>query len=106
MTIEIVDYYFNQKTNIVSVSFRIDSDSDEYIRQDEFNVDEILDYGFQVVNQDTISDDFQLFDDIEDFVFESEDISFEPEIDGMELKLFLIEYYTLNPSKTPKTEIF
>ena len=44
MTIEIVDYYFNQKTNIVSVSFRIDSDSDEYIRQDEFNVDEILDY--------------------------------------------------------------
>jgi hypothetical protein len=106
MIIEIVHYYFNQKTNIISVSFKIDSDSEEYVRQDEFNVDEILDYGFQIVNQDIISDDFQLFDDIEDFVFESEDSSFEPEIDSMELRLFLIEYYTLNPSKMPKSELF
>jgi hypothetical protein len=106
MIIEIVHYYFNQKTNIISVSFKIDSDSEEYVRQDEFNVDEILDYGFQIVNQDIISDDFQLFDDIEDFVFESEDSSFEPEIDSMELRLFLIEYYTLNPSKIPKSELF
>jgi hypothetical protein len=106
MIIELVHYYFNQKTNIISVSFKIDSDSEEYVRQDEFNVDEILDYGFQIVNQDIISDDFQLFDDIEDFVFESEDSSFEPEIDSMELRLFLIEYYTLNPSKMPKSELF
>jgi hypothetical protein len=106
MFIELVDFYYNQKTNMVEVDFRVEKDSDDVIRQEEFDVDVILEYGYQVINLDDLSDSYSSYDDLEDYIFESEESDLEPSIDEYELKSFLIEYYSNNSDKLPDTEIF
>ena len=106
MFIELVDFYYNQKTNMVEVDFRVTEDSDDVIRQQEFDVDVILEYGYQVINLDDLSDSYSSYDDLEDYIFESEESDLEPSIDEYELKSFLIEYYSNNTDKLPDTEVF
>lgn len=106
MFIELVDFYYNQKTNMVEVDFRVTEDSDDVIRQQEFDVDVILEYGYQVINLDDLSDSYSSYDDLEDYIFESEESDLEPSIDEYELKSFLTEYYSNNSDKLPDTEIF
>ena len=106
MFIELVDFYYNQKTNMVEVDFRVTEDSDDVIRQQEFDVDVILEYGYQVINLDDLSDSYSSYDDLEDYIFESEESELEPSIDEYELKSFLIEYYSNNSDKLPDTEVF
>jgi|688.fasta_scaffold133260_6 hypothetical protein len=106
MSIELVDFYYNQKTNMVEVDFRVAEDSDDIIRQQEFDVDVILEYGYQVINLDDLSDSYSSYDDLEDYIFESEESDLEPSIDEYELKSFLIEYYSNNSDKLPDTEVF
>jgi hypothetical protein len=106
MFIELVDFYYNQKTNMVEVDFRVTEDSDDVIRQQEFDVDVILEYGYQVINLDDLSDSYSSYDDLEDYIFESEESDLEPSIDEYELKSFLIEYYSNNSDKLPDTEVF
>jgi len=106
MSIELVDFYYNQKTNMVEVDFRVAEDSDDVIRQEEFDVDVILEYGYQVINLDELSDSYSSYDDLEDYIFESEETNLEPSIDEYELKSFLIEYYSNNSDKLPDTEVF
>ena len=106
MFIELVDFYYNQKTNMVEVDFRVKEDSDDVIRQQEFYVDVILEYGYQVINLDDLSDSYSSYDDLEDYIFESEESDLEPSIDEYELKSFLIEYYSNNSDKLPDTEVF
>jgi hypothetical protein len=106
MFIELVDFYYNQKTNMVEVDFRVAEDSDDVIRQEEFDVDVILEYGYQVINLDDLSDSYSSYDDLEDYIFESEESDLEPSVDEYELKSFLIEYYSNNSDKLPDTEIF
>jgi hypothetical protein len=106
MSIELVDFYYNQKTNMVEVDFRVAEDSDDVIRQEEFDVDVILEYGYQVINLDDLSDSYSSYDDLEDYIFESEESDLEPSIDEYELKSFLIEYYSNNSDKLPDTEVF
>ena len=106
MFIELVDFYYNQKTNMVEVDFRVTEDSEDVIRQQEFDVDVILEYGYQVINLDDLSDSYSSYDDLEDYIFESEESDLEPSIDEYELKSFLIEYYSNNSDKLPDTEVF
>ena len=106
MFIELVDFYYNQKTNMFEVDFRVTEDSDDVIRQQEFDVDVILEYGYQVINLDDLSDSYSSYDDLEDYIFESEESDLEPSIDEYELKSFLIEYYSNNSDKLPDTEVF
>ena len=91
---------------MVEVDFRVTEDSDDVIRQQEFDVDVILEYGYQVINLDDLSDSYSSYDDLEDYIFESEESDLEPSIDEYELKSFLIEYYSNNSDKLPDTEVF
>jgi len=106
MNLELVDFYYNQKTNMIEVDFRINSDSEDVIRHEEFDVDVILESGFQVVDFDEMNDSFSSYDDLEDYIFENEEQVIEPNIDEFELKNFLVEYYTNNLDKLPDSEIF
>ena len=36
---EIVDFYYNPKSETIQVSFRLDDDSEDLIREDEFEMD-------------------------------------------------------------------
>lgn len=106
MFIELVDFYYNQKTNMVEVDFRIQEDSEDVIRHEEFDVDVILESGYQVIDFDELNDSYSSYDDLEDFIFDREESSIEPNIDEYELKNFLVEYYSGNTDRLPDVEIF
>ena len=106
----IVEYYYNQKSQTLQVSFRTQEDSDEYIREDEFEIDYIENSGFTIIeNYNYESSDIPLsYEEDTDDLFLDDDFIEESEynIDENELKSFLVEYYTENPKKMPKQNLF
>jgi len=105
---EIVDYYYNSKIDTVKVSFRIKGDSDEYIRETEFEISIAENYGFLLLENSSFeSEDFsyQYEEDTDEYIFE-EEIPTEDIIDEIELKLFLNDYYSDPNNELPDTQIF
>jgi hypothetical protein len=105
---EIVDYYYNSKSDTVKVSFRVKGDSDEYIRESEFELSVAEDYGFLLLestNTDFEDITFQYEEETDEYIFEDE-LPNEDVIDEMELKLFLNEFYGNEENKLPKLQIF
>lgn len=110
MITEIVEYYYNQKSQTLQVSFRTKDDTDEYIREDEFEIDYIENSGFSILeNYNYESSDIPLtYEEDTDDLFLDDDFIEESEynIDENELKLFLVDYYTENPKKLPDSNLF
>jgi hypothetical protein len=97
---EIISYYLNGDTNIIEVSFRTIDDEEDVLRNDTIDYTIVEEYGF-----DLVTESFDFFGDDEDFeggLFEEETI----ELDEDELLTFLNEYYMINPSQLPKSELY
>ena len=93
------------KEPIIEVKFRLATDSDEVMRPVEFQLDEIEDYGYNI-----LTEDFDLFDiddwDEEDDEFEySDDEIDELNVDEEELISFMNEYFLIN-DHVPPAELF
>ena len=93
------------KEPIIEVKFRLATDSDEVMRTVEFQLDEIEDYGYNI-----LTEDFDLFDiddwDEEDDEFEySDDEIDELNVDEEELISFMNEYFLIN-YHVPPAELF
>ena len=93
------------KEPIIEVNFRLATDSDEVMRTVEFQLDEIEDYGYNI-----LTEDFDLFDiddwDEEDDEFEySDDEIDELNVDEEELISFMNEYFLIN-DHVPPAELF
>jgi hypothetical protein len=93
------------KEPIIEVKFRLATDSDEVMRTVEFQLDEIEDYGYNI-----LTEDFDLFDiddwDEEDDEFEySDDEIDELNVDEEELISFMNEYFLIN-DHVPPAELF
>ena len=93
------------KEPIIEVKFRLATDSDEVMRTVEFQLDEIEDYGYNI-----LTEDFDLFDiddwDEEDDEFEySDDEIDELNVDVEELISFMNEYFLIN-DHVPHAELF
>ena len=93
------------KEPIIEVKFRLATDSDEVMRTVEFQLDEIEDYGYNI-----LTEDFDLFDiddwDEEDDEFEySDDEIDELNVDEEELISFMNEYFLTN-DHVPPAELF
>ena len=93
------------KEPILEVKFRLATDSDEVMRTVEFQLDEIEDYGYNI-----LTEDFDLFDiddwDEEDDEFEySDDEIDELNVDEEELISFMNEYFLIN-DHVPPAELF
>lgn len=105
---EIVDYYYNSKLDTVKVSFRIKGDSEEHIRETEFDLSVAEDYGFLLLENSSFeSEDFNYMyeEDTDEYIFD-EEIPTDEMIDETELKLFLNEFYSNTENKLPDTQIF
>lgn len=105
---EIVEYYYNSKIDTVKVSFRLKEDSEEYIRETEFELSIAEDYGFLLLeNKSFESEDFnyQYEEDTDEYIFE-EEIPTDEIIDEIELKLFLNEYYLDSGNDLPEPQLF
>ena len=94
---ELIFFYLHENSNQVEVQFRLNIDSDEEIRTDLIDVNEAIDFGY-----DIIMEDYDLSEDVEEEEFywlES------PTIDEDNLISFLNEYYVINSDKIPKPEL-
>ena len=105
---EIVEYYYNSKIDTFKVSFRLKEDSEEYIRETEFELSIAEDYGFLLLeNKSFESEDFnyQYEEDTDEYIFD-EEIPTDEIIDEVELKLFLNEYYSDSSNNLPNPQLF
>ncbi len=105
---EIVDYYFNSDINCLKVSFRLSTDPINEIRESEFFLKDIQDWGYDLFIKDEIiseSTQFYFEDDTEDEFFEETNEEF-LEIDEDSLLSFMSEYFDENPNSLPKTSLF
>ena len=92
------------KEPLIEVKFRLDTDSDEVMRTVEFQLDEIEEYGYNVLTEDF--DLFDIDDDWEDDEFnylEEEDDNLS--VDEDELISFMNEYFLIN-DHVPPAELF
>ena len=105
---EIVDYYYNSKIDTVKVSFRIKGDSEEYIRETEFDLSVAENYWFLLLENSSFeSEDFnyKYEEDTDEYIFE-EEMPSEDIIDEIELKLFLNEFYSSDSNELPRLQLF
>jgi hypothetical protein len=94
--LEIINYNVDFKSNILDVSFRLIDDADDTQRTDRIDYSTVEEYGY-----DLVSEDFDIFDDIdEDYL--DDDV----ELDEEELISFLNEYYLVNPLSLPRATFF
>ena len=104
--IEIVEYNVNPKTNILEVTFRLMDESEDMVREDKMDYSIAEEYGYNL--EDETFDFFEMdFDeDDEDLLFEEDPEVGDTLIDEDQLISFLNEYYTVNPNRLPKAEIY
>ena len=91
------------KEPIIEVKFRLATDSDEVMRTVEFQLDEIEEYGYNVLTEDF--DLFDIDDDWEDEDFDYMEDEDELNVDEDELMSFMNEYFLIN-DHVPPAELF
>lgn len=95
--VEIISYYVHEQTQMIEVSFRTTSDSEEEFRNDIISLRDAKDYGYNLIDDDLsllLDEDIEE-EDFEDFL----------SIDEDSLISYLNEYYLLNPDKLPQQEL-
>jgi hypothetical protein len=95
---EIVSYFLNPTSNILEVTFRTIDDEDDSIRTDNIDYSIVEEYGFSVETEYDITEEMD-----EDELWEKNYIV---ELDEEELTSFLNEYYEVNPTSLPKSELY
>ena len=107
---EIVDYYYNPKSEIIQVSFRLNEDGEDKIREHEFELDFVEKSGFFILeNYDYESNDLPIIyeEDTDELIIDEEaSDEKEYEVDTSELKDFMEEFYKSNPKKIPPSFLF
>jgi hypothetical protein len=97
---EVINFFINESTETLEVSFRIESDSEDEIREDFIDLNEAKNFGYQFKKNlshlnDVLEEEDDIFDDIEN-----------EEIENQEIFSFLSEYYLIYPDKLPRAELF
>lgn len=104
---ELVSFYINESSQTLDVTFRTLLDSDDEIRTDQIEFDELKNFGYDVLldriddYNDLNEEEDEEFGNIDDFDFLFEDDEIEYDVIS-----FLNEYYLINPKKLPKSELF
>jgi len=101
---EIIDCYYGPTTESVEVSFRMKGDPETQMREAEFDLSIIKDYGYFVLESDYPESKEFLYEyeeDTDELVFDNEPDFNEAKIDKQELVNFINEYYMENPNSLP-----
>jgi len=99
---DLITFYINESLNTLDVTFRLETDNEDEIRNDSISLDEIDNYGYEFLAMN----ETDLFDDEEDIFESMNDNFFESSISEDEVVSFLNEYYIINPKKLPPVELF
>jgi hypothetical protein len=98
---DLVTFYINETSNTLDITFRLETDSDEEIRNDSILMKYTEEFGYNFLNES----EFEDYDD-EDLFDVNYDKEFVGEIYEDEVISFLNEYYMINPDKLPPVELF
>ena len=95
---ELVSYYVFNESREIEISFRLNYDNDDEIRNDLISLADAESYGYNLIEEDSMffEDDDDEYEDFDDFNTVNEDLLLE----------YLNEYYVVNPDKLPKVEFF
>ena len=105
---DLINYEINDSLQTLNVTFRLIEDSDDEIRTDSIEIEEISKFGYNFLdsNEKKFRDIFnEEYDDEFEGDFGDDDFM-EESIDEEELISFLTEYYIINPKRLPESEIF
>jgi hypothetical protein len=94
---ELIFFYLHENSKTIEIQFRLSIDSEEEFRTAFIDIDESIDFGYELITEDV---DLYEEGDEEDelYWFDS------PNIDEDNLISFLNEYYVVFPDKIPKIE--
>lgn len=99
---DLITFYINESSNTLDVTFRLETDGDDQIRNDSISLDEVENFGYNFLNENNndIFDEDELsevsfIDNLYDDIVEDDDVI-----------SFLNEYYLINPNKLPTSELF
>jgi hypothetical protein len=99
--VEVVTFHLNKLEEVLEVSFRTNSDSEDVIRDAKIPFIDISDFGYNFHDENN----FELLEEEDDDYFdefEDDDLL----VDENEVISFLNEYYVLFIDKLPKAEFF
>ena len=107
---ELVSFTINESSQTLDVMFRLIEDSDDEIREDQIELDEISKFGYDFLDSNTqkfkdLFGESDTYDEFEEFE-EYDDDFLEESIDEHEVISFLTEYYMVNSKKLPPSELF
>lgn len=97
---EIISFYINDSSKTLDVTFRMEIDSDDEIRNDSILIETVENYGYEFLNDD----DSFLYDDEDSTESDFNDENYQ--VDESEVMSFLNEYYMVNSNKLPPSELF
>lgn len=102
---ELISFYINESTEMLEVTFRLLSDSDDEIRTGQIEISETENFGYDFLNKSLDSYN-RLFGEEFDEETEEDFDEEEDEIEENEVVSFLNEYYLIFPNKLPNAELF
>lgn len=91
----------NLSSNNLEVKFRMNEDSDEVIRTHTFDIDEIVEYGYEIFKSPDDLDELDEDSSEEEYELNDWDI----DIDESELTSFMNEYFSINEN-VPDAELY
>lgn len=99
---ELVSFYIDDSSNILEVTFRTIDDQEDEIRQDDIDLENIEDFGYDFLakKSNNIIDEETYYDNDYDYEDPNEIIDVE------DIITFLNEYYLIYPKRLPKSELF
>lgn len=98
---DLITFYVNDSSNTLDVTFRLETDGEEEIRNDSISIETVDEFGYDFLNK---SDED--YEDEEDDIFERYYMEDPYLIEEDEVVSFLNEYYVVNPNKLPTVEPF
>lgn len=99
--VEIITFHLNNLEELLEVSFRTNSDTEEMCREGKIPFSDIGDFGYDFHN--VSNDEEELFEEDDYFDdFDDDDLF----VDESDVLSFLNEYYVLFSDKLPKSELF
>lgn len=99
---ELITFYIDDTSNILEVTFRTIDDQEDEIRQDNIDLENIEDFGYDFLTKQskTIIDEESYYDNDEDYDDPNDRVDIEDIIS------FLNEYYLIYPKRLPNSELF
>ncbi|NBO23031.1 hypothetical protein EBU94_06810 [bacterium] len=100
---EIISFYVNEASSTLEVSFRLESDQEDEVREDFIELCEVEKFGYNF--KKTGIDLFEN-EEFDENLFVDSDFEIEEDVSFSDVQSFISEYYLIFPEKLPSAQLF